>query len=78
MIQVKVQLFGILADHLSGEEKGKATLKIEESSTFKDLMDKIGVRRKVTFAVNGEHDLEETQVLNDGDEVLVFSSVSGG
>ena len=78
MIHVKVQLFGILANHLSGEEKGKATLEIEESSTFKDLMDKIGVRRKVTFAVNGEHDIDDTQVLSDGDEVLVFSSVSGG
>jgi hypothetical protein len=55
MIQVKVQLFGILADHLSGEEKGKATLEIEESSNFKDLMDKIGVHHSQQRSHYAEH-----------------------
>ena len=78
MIKLNVQLFGILADHLPREEKGKAILELDDSSTFHDLTKKLGIQRRVTFAVNGEHDLDDTHVLNDGDEVLVFSTVSGG
>ena len=78
MIKLNVQLFGILADHLPREEKGKAMLEFEDSLTFQDLTEKLGIRRRVNFAVNGEHDLDDTHVLNDGDEVLVFSTVSGG
>ncbi len=78
MIKLNVQLFGILADHLPKGEKGKAILEFEDTLTFKDLTKKLGIRRRVNFAVNGEHDLDDTHVLNDGDEVLVFSTVSGG
>ena len=78
MIKLNIQLFGILADHLSEGEKGKAILEFEDTLTFKDLTEKLGIRRRVNFAVNGEHDLDDNHVLNDGDEVLVFSTVSGG
>ena len=44
----------------------------------KDLLEKLGIKRKVTFALNDEHDLDEKQQLKDGDEVLVFTSVGGG
>ncbi|HJL86898.1 MAG: MoaD/ThiS family protein [SAR324 cluster bacterium] len=78
MIKLNVQLFGILADHLPEGEKGKTILEFEDTLTFKELTKKLGIRRRVNFAVNGEHDLDDTHVLNDGDEVLVFSTVSGG
>ena len=78
MIKLNVQLFGILADHLPVGEKGKAVLEFEDTLTFKDLTEKLWIRCRVNFAVNGEHDLDDTHVLNDGDEVLVFSTVSGG
>ena len=78
VIKLNVQLFGILADHLPREDKGKASVELADSSTFRDLTEKLGIRRKVTFAVNGEHDLDESHVLEDGDEVLVFTSVGGG
>ena len=78
VIKLNVQLFGILADHLPEGEKGKAILEFEDTLTFKDLTENLGIRRRVNFAVNGEHDLDDTHVLNDGDEVLVFSTVSGG
>ena len=58
--------------------RDRASVELVDSSTFRDLTEKLGIRRKVTFAVNGEHDLDESQVLEDGDEVLVFTSVSGG
>ena len=78
MIKLNVQLFGILADHLPEGEKGKAILEFEDTLTFKDLTKNLGIRRRVNFAINGEHDLDDTHVLNDGDEILVFSTVSGG
>ena len=78
MIKLNVQLFGILVDHLPEGEKGKTILEFEDTLTFKELTKKLGIRRRVNFAVNGEHDLDDTHVLNDGDEVLVFSTVSGG
>ena len=78
MVKLNVQLFGILADHLPEGEKGKTILEFEDTLTFKELTKKLGIRRRVNFAVNGEHDLDDTHVLNDGDEVLVFSTVSGG
>ena len=78
VIKLNVQLFGILADHLPREDKGKASVELPDSSTFRGLTEKLGIRRKVTFAVNGEHDLDKSHVLEDGDEVLVFTSVSGG
>ena len=78
MIKLNVQLFGILADHLPEGEKGTTILEFEDTLTFKELTKKLGIRRRVNFAVNGEHDLDDTHVLNDGDEVLVFSTVSGG
>ena len=66
---------------LNVEESASSTLasvELADSSTFRDLTEKLGIRRKVTFAVNGEHDLDESHMLEDGDEVLVFTSVSGG
>ena len=53
-------------------------VELGEESTVKDLLEKLGIKRKVTFALNDEHDLDEKQQLKDGDEVLVFTSVGGG
>ena len=42
------------------------------------LLKKIGIKRNVTIAVNGDHDLELNQILKDGDKIYVFSSITGG
>ena len=77
-MKIQVQLFGSLADHLPREAKGKATVKLSETSMVKDLLQELSIKRRVAFAVNGEHDLEENHMLREGDEVLVFTSVSVG
>ena len=78
MMKIRIELLGILAERLPKESKGKGVVELREESTVKDLLEKLGIKRKVTFALNDEHDLDEKQQLNDGDEVLVFTSVGGG
>ena len=77
-MKIRIELLGILADRLPKESKGKGVVDLREKSTVKDLLEKLGIKRNVTFALNDEHDLDEKQQLKDGDEVLVFTSVGGG
>ena len=77
-MKIRIELLGILAERLPKESKGKGVVELGEESTVKDLLGKLGIKRKVTFALNDEHDLDEKQQLKDGDEILVFTSVSGG
>ena len=77
-MKIRIELLGILAERLPKESKGKGLVELGEDSTVKDLLEKLGIKRKVTFALNDEHDLDEKQQLKDGDEVLVFTSVGGG
>mgnify|MGYP001345443536 FL=1 len=77
-MKIRIELLGILAERLPKESKGKGVVELGEESTVKDLLEKLSIKRKVTFALNDEHDLDERQQLKDGDEVLVFTSVGGG
>ena len=77
-MKIRIELLGILAERLPKESKGKGVVELGEESTVKDLLEKLGIKRKVTFALNDEHDLDEKHQLKDGDEVLVFTSVGGG
>ena len=77
-MKIRIELLGILAERLPKESKGKGVVELGEESTVKDLLEKLSIKRKVTFALNDEHDLDENQQLKDGDEVLVFTSVGGG
>ena len=77
-MKIRIELLGILAERLPKESKGKGVVELGRESTVEDLLEKLGIKRKVTFALNDEHDLNEKQQLKDGDEVLVFTSVGGG
>ena len=77
-MKIRIELLGILAELLPKESKGKGVVELVEESTVKDLLEKLGIKRKVTFALNDELDLDKEQQLKDGDEVLVFTSVGGG
>ena len=69
---------GPLVDFLPNSDKGKATMKLNNDSTIADMLDKLQIKRKVVVAVNGDEEKGLDHVLNDGDEVLVFTVVSGG
>ena len=53
-------------------------MKLNNDSTIADLLDKLQIKRKVVVAVNGDEEKGLDHVLSDGDEVLVFTVVSGG
>ena len=69
---------GPLVDFLPDSDKGKATIKLNNDSTIADMLDKLQIKRKVVVAVNGDEEKGLDYVLSDGDEVLVFTVISGG
>ncbi|MCP4359228.1 MAG: MoaD/ThiS family protein [Chloroflexi bacterium] len=77
-MEIHLQLYSILREKLPADTKGRAVLKLDEGATLADLLAKLDIERKVTISVNGVHETDKLRQLNDGDEVKIFSSVSGG
>ena len=69
---------GPLVDFLPDSDKGKATLTLNNDSSISDLLDKLQIKRKVVVAVNGDEEKGLDHVLSEGDEVLIFTVISGG
>ncbi len=69
---------GPLVDFLPDSDKGKATINLNNNSSIADMLDELKIKRKVIVAVNGDEEKGLDYVLSDGDEVLVFTVVSGG
>jgi molybdopterin converting factor small subunit len=78
MIIIKLQLFSILREKLPLEAKGRVELQLESGTTLVEILDELNIKRKVTISVNGVQETDKSRILNDGDEVKIFSSVSGG
>ena len=77
-MKINLELMGPLVDYLPNSVKGKATMTLTNDSTIADMLDKLKIKRKVIVAVNGDEEKGLEHVLSDGDEVLVFTIVSGG
>lgn len=43
-----------------------------------DLLKALGLSREYAFVVKGDDILEETDLIEDGDEIRVINSISGG
>ena len=78
MLAIHLQLYSILREKLPEEAKGRADLQIEPGSTLSDLLGEFDITRRVVISVNGEHETDRTRELQDGDEIKIFSSISGG
>ena len=77
-MKINLELMGPLVDFLPDSDKGKAAFTLKNDSTIANLLDKLKIKRKVVVAVNGDEEKGLDHVLRDGDEVLVFTVVSGG
>ena len=77
-MQVNVHLHGILRDHLSPEAKGRATINLEDGASVGDLITHLGIKRRVIVALNGGQKSEKTHVLEDGDQVAIYTVIGGG
>ena len=78
ILEIHLQLFSILRDKLPPEKKGRTVIHLNEASTLKDLLTEIDINRRVAISVNDEHERNRSRVLEDGDEVKIFTSVGGG
>jgi sulfur carrier protein ThiS len=77
-LRVNVRLHGILRDHLPPEAKGRATINLEDGASVGDLITHLGIKRRVLVALNGGQKSENTRILEDGDEVAIFTVIGGG
>ena len=51
---------------------------VYEGTTLQDLLDELDIKRRVVISINGVQDSDKSRPLNDGDDVKIFSSISGG
>ena len=77
-MEIHLQLYSILREKLPIDAKGRVLLNFEEGATIANILDELGVKRKVVISVNGDHETDKSRLLCDGDKVKIFSSVSGG
>ncbi len=77
-MEIHLQLYSILREKLPSDAKGRAVLQLGEGATLADLLDELGIKLKVVISVNGVQESDKSRQLRDGDDVKIFSSVSGG
>ena len=78
MIKIYLQLFSILREKLPADAKGRRVLQLNEGATLVDLLSELDIKRRVVISVNDVQESDKSHQLIDGDEVKIFSSVSGG
>ncbi len=69
---------GSLQDYLPDSERVQSVVSLKDESTIADLLSHLKIKRRVSVAVNGDEEKGLEHVLSDGDEVLVFTVISGG
>lgn len=77
-MEIHVQLYSILREKLPSEARGRAVLQLDAGAALADLLDKLDIARRVVMSVNDEHETNISRRLQDGDNVKIFSSISGG
>jgi thiamine biosynthesis protein ThiS len=77
-LEVSVHLHGILRDHLPPEAKGRAAIRLADGATLADLLTHLGVKRRVIIALNGDQEPDKTHILQDGDQVSIYTIIGGG
>ncbi|MCP5094258.1 MAG: MoaD/ThiS family protein [Chloroflexi bacterium] len=77
-MRVQVRLHGILRDKLPAEMKGRTAVDLADDARLQDLLDTLGVKRRLQTAVN-DHLINDRQTpLQDGDTVEIFRAAAGG
>ena len=77
-LKIHLQLYSILREKLPPEANGQAVLQLNDGASLKDLLDELDITRKVVISVNDDHESDISRRLQDGDQVKIFSSISGG
>ncbi len=77
-MEIHLKLYSILREKLAPETKGRAVIHLDEGATLEDLLAKLDIRSRVVISVNDQYETDLSRRLKDGDEVKIFSSISGG
>lgn len=77
-MEIHLQLYSVLRERLPAEAKGRAVLQLDEGAMLADILEIFDIHRRVVISVNNEHETDTARSLSDGDEVKIFSSISGG
>lgn len=77
-MQIQVRLYGALRDRLPREQRGRATLPVDGSQSIGEIVAQLGIDHPVMFAVNDQHELDESYRLHDGDLLALFEFTAGG
>jgi thiamine biosynthesis protein ThiS len=77
-LKIKLQLYSILREKLPSAARGRTTIQLEAGATLADILELLEIKRRVVIAVNGDYERDHTRPLQDGDEIKIFSAVSGG
>jgi molybdopterin converting factor small subunit len=78
MLKIHLQLYSVLREKLPPDAEGQAVLQLKDGASLQDLLDRLDITRKVVISVNKEHESDLSRRLQDGDQIKMFSSVSGG
>ena len=77
-IKIQIQLYSILRDKLPPGSKGRTELQLQSGANLQDLLDKLDIPGRVVISVNNRLENDPSRKLQDGDNVRIFSSISGG
>lgn len=77
-LQIDVKLWGILRDQLPAIQKGKVIIKLQNGASVAALLAHLEISRRVEVAINEEIETDESHILIDGDQVHIFTAISGG
>jgi sulfur carrier protein ThiS len=77
-MKVHLQLYSILREKLPSEANGNVFLQLEEGATIDSILKKFDITSRVVISVNGEHEPDKSRQLRDGDQIKIFSAISGG
>ena len=77
-MKIKIELMGALVDYLPKAKDGEVEITINDQSSISDLLNFLKIKRKVIVSVNGDEEKGLDFILNEGDEVLIFTVMSGG
>jgi len=76
-LQVNVKLHGILRDYLPRKAKGQTSLELPEGTTIEDVVNQLNIKQNVSASVDGA-EVENSRVMQDGQELHLFRHIAGG
>ena len=77
-MRINVKLFGILRDRLPASQKGKTVIELQEGDTVAELLAHLEINRRVEVAIGDDVETDKSHILNDGDQVHIFTTIGGG